>query len=408
MVDREELLLIVRALLRRPVETLLLTVGVALTVGATVTAVTLAPRVAADSERLLSSLRYREIVVTTTVDHAAMDAPARELLPGVEFTIDDLDRVRSATQAVQYAYAAVETVMRLHGAGGPRPRHETVRGMKVTRDFFPAGKLRAAAGSLFTAEELALGEPIMVIGSELGATLFDDGRTLGRTVAADLRLYRIVGVLQPTGTEVDRQVFIPAGFVRDDHRSTGEGSIKFDKGLDTLQFAVADRSQLDTAYAQVTRYFDAAYGRGVVNVIDQRAQAQAAADRYRRMLKVILFLAAAAVLIAALNLSDTFASRALRRRRSAGILKAIGADRTRVFAVFSLDALLMGAVGSPPGVALASLLAHLTWQEFGYGGLGLGSTLVGVAAAWIVIFSCSVLPAVAAARVPAADAIRYE
>ena len=187
MVDREELLLIVRALLRRPVETLLLTVGVALTVGATVTAVTLAPRVAADSERLLSSLRYREIVVTTTVDHAAMDAPARELLPGVEFTIDDLDRVRSATQAVQYAYAAVETVMRLHGAGGPRPRHETVRGMKVTRDFFPAGKLRAAAGSLFTAEELALGEPIMVIGSELGATLFDDGRTLGRTVAADLR-----------------------------------------------------------------------------------------------------------------------------------------------------------------------------------------------------------------------------
>ena len=408
MVHREDLLLIFRDALRRPVETLLLTAGVALTVGATVTAVTLTARVAAGSERLLSSLRYREIVITTAADYAAMDAPARELRPSVELAIDDLQRVLAATQAVQYAYAANAIVLRLRGADGPWPRRETAPGMEITGDFFPARDLRAAAGSLFTAADLALGKPVMVTGAELGAALFDDGRALDRTVVADQRLYRIVGVLEPTGTEMDRRAFIPAGIVAEDYRPAGGGAIEFDRGLDTLRFTVTDRAMLDEAHAQVTGYFDAAYGAGVVNVIDPRAQAQAAFDRYRRMVRVAQFLALCAVLIAALSMSDAFASRALRRRRSAGILMAIGADRTRVCTVFFLDALAMGVIGSPPGVALASLLAHLLRQEFGFGGLDAGPVFTGVAAAWVVIAACGIAPAVAAARAPAADAIRYE
>lgn len=408
MVYREDLLLIGRALLRRPVETLLLTVGVALTVAATVTAIALTARVAAGAERSLSAFRYREIVVTTAVDHAAMDAPARTLRPAVELAIDDLPSVLAVTQAVRYAYVAHETSLRLRGAGGARPRPERISGMKVTEDFFPARALTAAAGSLFTAADLAAGEPVMVTGSELGATLFDDGGAFDRTVVADHRLYRIVGVLEPTGTEVDRLAFIPAGAVKDNYRPAGEGSITFDTGLDSLRFTVTDRALLDEAHTQLIRYFDAAYGAGAVNVIDPRAHARAAFDRYRRMVRVVQLLAVGALLITVLNLSEAFSSRALRRRRSAGILRAVGAGRRRVFAVLLLDALSMGVIGSPPGIAMAFVLAHLMRREFGFGGLDAGPMLAGVAAAWVIVAACGILPAASAARAPAADGIRYE
>lgn len=405
----EDLLLIVRALLRRPVETLLLTVGIALAVGATVTATALTAGMAAGSERLLSSLRYREIVVTTAIDHSAMAVPARTLRQAVELVINDLHRVLAVAQAVQYAYATDETVLRLRGAGGAWPRRETVAGMKVTGDFFPARELTAAAGSLFTATELAAGEPVMVTGAELGATLFDDGGALDRTVVADHRLYRIVGVLAPTGTEVDQMAFVPAGVVKE-NRSAGEGAIKFDTGLGALRFTVTDHTLVDDAYAQVFRYFDAAYGAGVVDVIDPRPQAQAAVERYRRMVRVMQFLTLSALVIAVLTLSDTFSSRALRRRRSAGILRAVGAHRIRVFIVLFLDAAFLGMIGSPLGVAVASLLAQVMRREFGFGfgGVDLGLLLAGVGAAWLIVASCGILPAVAAARVPVADAVRYE
>lgn len=407
---REDLLLIVRALLRRPVETLLLTVGIALAVAATVTAIALTAGMAAGSERLLSSLRYREIVVTTAADHVAMDAPARTLRPAVELAIVDLQRVLTVTQAVQYAYAANETVLRLRGAGGAWPRRETVAGVKVAGDFFPARSLTAAAGSLFTAVDLAVGEPVMVTGSELGATLFDDGSALDRTVIADQRLYRIVGVLAPTGTDVDGQAFIPAGAVNGHYRPAGEGAIKFDTGLSALRFTVTDRALLDEVYAQVIGYFDAAYGAGALHVIDPRPQAQAAVERYRRMARIMQFLTLCALVTAVLTLTDAFSSRALRRRRSAGILRAAGAPRKRVFNVLFLDAVLLGVIGSPPGAAAASLLAHVMRREFGFGfgGVDLGPLLAGVGAAWLIVASCGILPAVAAARAPVADAVRYE
>ena len=113
-------------------------------------------------------------------------------------------------------------------------------------------------------------------------------------------------------------------------------------------------------------------------------------------------------MIATLNMSSIFSSRALRRRRSAGILKAMGATGTRVFVVFLFDALVVGAIGSAAGVGLAVTLDHQLARQFGLGGLPAELIIAGVAASWLVVAACSVVPAVAAARSPAADAIRYE
>ena len=78
----EDLRLGVRSLLGRPAESLLLAVGVAVAVGATVAGIALAGTAATISERLLASLRHREIIVTTKVGSETMESPGRKLLPG--------------------------------------------------------------------------------------------------------------------------------------------------------------------------------------------------------------------------------------------------------------------------------------------------------------------------------------
>ena len=409
----EDLRLGIRSLLGRPAESVLLAVAVAFAVGATVTGITLAAAAATISDRLLASLHHREIVVTTTTMSTTAEAPARLVGPDVELAFEDLDRARSVTDAVQYAYMAETEFYHVEAIGDPPPQLEDLTVMKVTPEYFAARELAAADGSLFTPADMERGEPVMVVGSEIGATLFDDGQALGRELVADFRRFLIVGVLERRGTHADEQAFIPAGVLLENYRPSGEGTrmsgiVRYGPDWTKLHFTVADRALVGEARAQVAAYFDATYGDGALNITDPRAEARAVADRYRRLVRVILFLALSALLIATLNMSSIFSGRSLRRRRSAGILKAMGAAGTRVFVVFLVDALVMGAIGSAAGVGLAVLLDHLLVREFKLGGLDAGLIAAGVGASWILVAACSVVPAVAAARAPAADAIRYE
>ena len=412
MFYREDLRLSIRSLLGRPAESLLLVVGVAVVVGTTVVGVTLAATASATLERVLSSRYFREIVVTATA--RSWEAPAWKTLPSnVELSIEDIERARSTTQAVQYAYLNEWSSFRLRAAGGVAPQHEHVDGARVTPEFFAARGFMAATGSLFTAADMARGKPVMVVGAKLGETLFEDGVALGRTVVADLRSYRIIGVLERSYTPADEEAFVPAGSLRESHESSGESIVHYGRDIPSLHFTVADLALLDEALAQLDAYFDAVYGDDLLDIADPRAIAQEVSDAYGQMVKVILFMAGSALLIAALNLSVIFASRALRRRRSAGILKAMGAARTRVCAVFLLDALTVGAIGSGIAVVGLAVLARLLervvpQRELGLSGFDAAPVVVGVVASWIIVTACSALPAVAAARGLAAEAIRYE
>ena len=494
----------VRALLGRPAESLLLTLGVALAVGATAAGITLAGTTRAQSEALLASPRYREIVVSTRAQTSTMELPARvRTATDVRLTVEDLESARSATEAVQYAYLANPTGFLLgefpfpkglspsaggsasgttaadgatssvqvfvipapsattrqsdaaepgsaprtlpsgttgtvaaagttpvlpDGSGeaetklisakelagfaqplvsapdGPKPQVEFLHGLEVTSEFFASRGLTAIAGSLFTEADMGRGEPILVLGSRLGETLFEDGVSVDRQVLSLNRLYRIVGVLAPTGTEVDEQAFTPAPQAADRIED-----FAFKAAMDTsLRFTVADPAHLDEARAQLAIHFATTYGEGAVSISIPRAEAQSTTDRYRRLVRIILFLALSALLIAAVNMTNLFYSRAVRRQRSVGILKAVGASVAQVFAVFFLEALIVGGAGAAAGMGLAAFLSRMMEQTIGFGALHVGLIIVGVAAAWTIVAACNMLPAAAAARMPAADAIRYE
>ena len=438
MIFREDLRMSVRALLGRPAESLLLALGVALAIGATAAGLTLAGTTRARSREMLELPRFREIVVATRADTSTMALPVRvRTATDVVLTVDDLERARSATEAVQYAYLSNPTVFfpgelpgelkapagsakTSGGAGaakesagffqppastpdGPKPQLELLLGWEVTPEFFAARGLTAAAGSLFADEDVRRGEPVLVLGARAGSTLFKDGLSLNRQVLSLDRLYRIIGVLAPTGTEIDEQAFTPAPLAADRFRGFKDAAMAA-----SLRFTVADPDHLVNARAQLANHFDAVYGEGAVAISIPRDVYEAIYDRYRRLVTIILFLALSALLIAAVNMTNIFYSRAVRRQRSVGILKAVGASVPQVFAVFFLEALIVGAAGAAAGLGLAALLSGLMERTIGFGALHAGLVVAGVAAAWTIVAACNVLPAAAAARLPAADAIRCE
>ena len=288
---------------------------------------------------------------------------------------------------------------------GPKPQVEFLHGLEVTSEFFASRGLTALAGSLFTEADIGRGEPILVLGSRLGETLFEDGVSVDRQVLSLNRLYRIVGVLAPTGTEVDEQAFTP--------RAAGRGP---NRGL-RLQGgygipACDSRSPTRRTWTKRARNWPSTSqpptGKVPYRSAYRGPEAQSTTDRYRRLVRIILFLALSALLIAAVNMTNLFYSRAVRRQRSVGILKAVGASVAQVFAGVLSGGAHRRRCRSRGGHGIGGVLSRLMEQTIGFGALHVGLIIVGVAAAWTIVAACNMLPAAAAARMPAADAIRYE
>jgi ABC-type antimicrobial peptide transport system permease subunit len=288
----------------------------------------------------------------------------------------------------------------------PQPAIEEMPGVRVTSEYFNAWNLQAAEGSLFTEEETEEDTPVMVVGSELSQTLFEDGISLGREVMLMRTLYEIVGILEPTGTAADETAFIPAQFI--DIERIPQFARQFVGLNTTLHFTVFDPSRLDEARSQLDEWFSQEYGEGRVVITIPRVEVEAAQDRTARLVSIILFLAVAGLLIASVNVSNILLGRAMRKRKNIGILKALGASIRDVFNLFFIEALILGVSGAVLGAGISILISKL--MLLAISGSAILSTMLflGILAAWAITTSLTVIPALQASRIPAADALRYE
>jgi putative ABC transport system permease protein len=427
MKTSEDVRISLRSLRRRPVESLLLVLGIALGIGATAAGISMISNSVDQRNMLLDSPQYREIVVQVREESEDMELAAVSTADGenVILSWEDLAAKRDVAE-VEYAYLADPAVFRianfnvggpigggpevarqsLESPDGPQPVLDEIAGVRVSPEYFDAWNLTTADGSVFTDEEMSNGSKVIVIGSALGETLFEDGQALGRELTIFQSLYRIVGILEPTGTSIDETGIIPA-------QVTDVGAIQvFARGMfgggASLHFSVYDSTRLDEAKAQLSLWFEQQYGEGQVVVSIPREEVEAATDRTSRLVTVILFLAVAGLLIASVNVSNILLGRAMRRRRNVGILKALGATVQNVFTLFFLEAFVIGAAGAALGVGVSMLISSLMSSSMAGGEIVSATLFAGILAAWAITAALTLFPAVQASRIPAADALRYE
>ncbi len=520
---REDMLVIVRGIVKRPVESLLLVLGIALGIGAAASGISIVIQTIGESNRMLYETRYREIVVKNRESAAEMQSPAEQTKTGNEvfLTASDL-AAKNDIQAVRYAYVAnrenidfrdfrnMQAFFRRNDSGtttvtavgkvdgtdqsgsagvvskessaanqdktstgtarqtstttggqdrsatgsltssssadgqsntngnlsdntqargsaiggpppefdpfdpnatpipelkGPKPVIEEIAGYEVSPEYFPAYGLQADKGSLFTDDDIKKREPVMILGSEIAKTLFEDGVSLDRQVQVRRDIYRITGILKPTGTDLDMAGFIP--IVIPDPNAT-DPRLRMRGWNTNLRFAVEDVSRLEQARAQLTSWFDKAYGEGTMVLSVPREEALDLANRNSRLVTIILILAISGLLIASVNVSNILFSRGLRKRKGIGIMKAMGATRWHIFSLFFTEALIIGLSGSVFGAGVAVLLSGLMKSSLGVGGYSIGILGLGVLLSLGTTLFLTNIPAVQTSKIPASEAIRYE
>lgn len=334
----------VRNLKRRPARTMILIMAIALLVSALVVAVSFVRRVESSIRGTTDRLGADLVIVPTGARGAAEDVLVENRVKTFYMDRALVDRVR-AVRGVDRVTAQTYLVT-VGGACCDVPDTMVVA-FDQQSDFVIRPWLSQKLG-----RPLRRGEAI--VGSEsafnIGLGLTDmDAVLFGNT-------FRMVGVLDKTGTALDTAVFLDEGnivdLIRQGKPNVGPGSIsivfaKVEKGYDPREVA----GRIEDSIVEVDAVPRRDVGRKVL----------AALGDINRIF--VAFIAVASLLAASLAWA-VFSGIANERAREVGILRAIGAKESHVTRLFLLEVIAVGAIGSAVGVLFGTALSFAPARGF--------------------------------------------
>lgn len=311
-------------------------------------------------------------------------------------------------------------------------RHEQASGQLVYGPLLQMFGMAFRQGRPWTAQEQAAQAPVVVIDTALAQSLFGEASALGRSVAFNHHLFRVIGVIAPWKPRInfydlernqgsalgqEQQFFMPA------EAALAAGLGPFTSGecpkggaIISFQSAQVDACRWIEVWAESP---DAASRQATAQWLDHYAQAQHAAGRFAYppqarlyssaewmvLHKVVpndvqlnLLLAFGFLLLCLVNVAGLLAARFLRRQADVSIRRALGASQRSVFAQHLVETLLLALLGGVLALPLTWLglwivrmqpvsyaaAAAFQWTTFGWllGVSLLVGVLVGLLPAW--------------------------
>jgi len=328
-----------RTLRRTPAFALTAVTVVALGIGATTAAFSLADFV------LIRPLPFPEADRLVWVSEQRPGFPRMELAPA---NYRDLKQMATSFEALG-AYRGLS--VNLVGARQPL----RLQGAAMTADVLAALAVRPMMGRPFTAADDADGAPATALVSyalwqqEFGG----DASIVGRPVRLDGEVYTVIGVMPRDFNFPSRAAqlwtamrFVPADFVdRNNNYLQGIARLRRDVSVDAAR---TEMSMLAGRLQQQYPKENEQTGASVIRLRDGVSQQS-------RTLLVALFGAAVCVLlIACANLTNLLLARAIARRREMAVRIALGAGRERVLRQLLTESLVVTATGGVLGLALAA------------------------------------------------------
>jgi putative ABC transport system permease protein len=328
-----------RTLRRTPAFALTAIIVVALGIGATTAAFSLADFV------LIRPLPFPEADRLVWVSERRPGFPRTELTPA---NYRDLKQMATSFEVLG-AYRGLS--LNLVGARQPL----RLQGAAMTADVLAALAVRPMMGRPFTAADDADGAPATVLVSyalwqrEFGG----DGSIVGRPVRLDGEVHTVIGVMPRDFNFPSRGAqlwtpmrFVPADFVdRRNNFLQGIARLRPDVSVDEA------RTEMSMLAGRLQQHYpkeNEQTGASVIRLRDGVSQQS-------RTLLVTLFGAAACVLlIACANLTNLLLARAIDRRREMAVRIALGAGRERVLRQLLTESLVVTATGGVLGLALAA------------------------------------------------------
>jgi putative ABC transport system permease protein len=315
-------------------------------------------------------------------------------------TIDDAEALRR----VPYATASVPVVQgNAEVEGNGRKRRVTVYG--TGHEFADAFRFEVAMGRYLPPDDPRAPRSFAVLGSKMAREIFGDANALGANVRVGSERYRVVGVMKPKGTmigfDLDDTVYIPAGRALElfDRESLFEVDVLYEEA-----------APVDEVVEGIRRLMLDRHGDEDITITTQ----QQMLDTLGSVLDVLSFAVAAlgsiSLLVGAVGIFTIMTIAVRERTSEVGLLRALGAEREQVLALFLVEAVVLSLLGGLAGLAFGIGVAWLLGETVRQLPVSFSPLFMGLALGLSMVIGllAGILPALNAARLDPVEALRAE
>jgi len=304
-----------------------------------------------------------------------------------DLTIDDARAVSRSRHVVRLAPVVVGEASVSRGS---LEREISIIG--TTPEFREIREWKMRLGEFLPNVTMERGAPLCVIGAKVRTELFGIDPPLGQWLRVGDRRCRVSGVLAPEGTsvmiDVNEVVIIPV---------LDAQALFNSPGLFRIVLQATSREAMPLAQADAKRIIaERHYGEEDVTVITQDAVLSTFDGIFGTLTMALGGIAAISLVVAGVLIMNVMLVAVSQRTAEVGLLKALGATRRQIIALFLTEALFLAALGAVVGLLLGyGIVAAM--RTF-YSTLDFVPPLWAAAGAMLVAMACGIFFGILPAR----------
>lgn len=271
------------------------------------------------------------------------------------------DRAGTLTDFAGISYGSAS----ITGDGRP----ERVPSAVVTWNLFPSLGVTPAIGRMFVeGDGVDTAQPVTLLSWQLWQRRYGgDEALVGRTIQINARPVRVIGIM-PAGFRLfgeDREVWSPFPVGEGWRETHGRGIHVVARLAPGATLAEAN-AEMDVIAGALEEQWPEANAGWRVSVVDARADL---VGDLGQPLALLLVAVALVLLVGCANAANLLLARAAERRREFEVRTALGATRSRIVSQLLLEGLVLGALGTIAGLAVAHValgaIANVAGTAFG-------------------------------------------